>query len=267
MKTSIIPEKLKLVLVLMFVPILAFCQHIKRDSIYVANWNLENLFDTENDTLKNDEEFLPGTKKDWNVSRFDQKLNHLAQVINYMNDGCGPDILSVEEVENIMVMKKLTYILNSRDYVACHRESPDERGIDVGLFYDRNVFMADSIANLHVEIPDNRPTRDILHVILTHKKSGKKINIYVNHWPSRRGGETKSEPNRVAAAEVLKSSLDTLFRTSPKSEVIIIGDFNDNPDNESIVETLGAKGYNCNDNKKPESQYLNLSNSFFEKGE
>ncbi len=257
----------KLYCLLALLPASVFSQNAKQDSFYVANWNVENLFDTEKDSLKNDSEFLPGTVKDWNVSRFDQKLDHLTQVINYMNNGCGPDIFSVEEVENLMVMKYLSYKFTDREYIACHRDSPDERGIDVGLYYDRKVFSVDSIAAIHVKLPDNRPTRDILHVILTHKLSGEKINIYVNHWPSRRGGELKSESNRIAAAEVLKSSLDTLFSTSPDSKVIVLGDFNDNPDNNSVVGILGAKKFDCSNNNTHEPEFINLSYTKFEKGE
>jgi len=242
-------------------------QDAVRDSLYVANWNLENLFDTADDPNKNDEEFLPGSKKEWNDYRFEKKIYNLTRVINYMNGGCGPDILAVEEVENIIVLKKLTYSLKSRDYVIVYRNSPDERGIDAALIYDRSIFMIDSVAALHVELPTKYPTRDILHVVLIHKKSKNKIHVYVNHWPSRRGGEAKSEPNRIAAASVLKASLDTLSQTAPNSRVIIIGDFNDNPNNESIVKTLGTESYDCTQAGLPKENLVNLAYKKFEDGE
>jgi len=227
------------------IPCISNCQNVQRDSFYVANWNMENLYDIVADSTKNDKEFLPDSPRQWNDDKYEQKLSNLAKVINYMNNGCGPDILTVEEVENINVLKRLIYKLTDRDYIVVHRDSPDERGIDVGLLYDRSIFDIDSLAALHVELPDHNPTRDILHVVLIHKKNKEKIHVYVNHWPSRRGGEVKSNSNRVAAAEVLKRSLDTLASTSPKSNVIIIGDFNDEPNNESIEQYLGAKDFNC----------------------
>jgi len=236
--------KVSLVLIF-FIPFISNCQNVQRDSFYVANWNLENLFDMIDDSVKNDKEFLPDSPHQWNDEKYEQKLTNLAKVINYMNNGCGPDILAVEEAENINVLKRLIYKLRDRDYMVAHRDSPDARGIDVGLLYDRSIFDIDSLAAIHVELPNHNPTRDILHVVLIHKKSKEKIHVYANHWPSRRGGEQKSNINRVAAAEVLKSSLDTLESTSPKSNVIILGDFNDEPNNESVEQSLGAKDFNC----------------------
>lgn len=241
-------------------------QSAVRDSFYVANWNVENLFDTVDNPDKNDEEFLPGSKKEWNDYRYETKIHNLATVINYMNGGCGPDILGVEEVENIMVLKNLTYSMRSRDYVMVYRDSPDERGIATALIYDRSVFMIDSVAAIIVKLPNERPTRNILHVVLIHKKSNQKIHVYVNHWPSRSGGEEKSEPNRIAAAEVLKASLDTLARTNPNSEVIILGDFNDNPNDESIVKKLGAHDYDCTTNELPKEMFVDIAAKKYENG-
>ncbi|MCX6167849.1 MAG: hypothetical protein NTX65_00795 [Ignavibacteriales bacterium] len=232
-------------------------QIVKKDSFYVANWNLENLYDTEDDTLKNDEEFLPGSDKRWNNERYDHKINNITRVLNYMNHGCGPDIIAMEEVENINVVKKLIYNMRDHDYIVAHRDSPDRRGIDVALMYDRNVFKIDSLAALHVELPNGNPTRDILHVVLIHKKDKEKFHIYVNHWPSRTGGVEKSNINRLAAASVLKKSLDTLAQTSPKSKVIILGDFNDEPNNESVEKILGAEDFDCK--KQSKNAFLNLA--------
>lgn len=242
---------------IVILPIVHLSQTVKRDSFYVANWNLENLYDTVNDTLKNDEEFLPESRKQWNDARYEDKLNNLVKVINYMNNGCGPDILAMEEVENINVVKRLIYKMRDRDYIVVHRNSPDRRGIDVALLYDRNIFSINSVAALHVELPNGNPTRDILHVVLIYKKNKEKVHLYVNHWPSRIGGKEKSNINRVTAANVLKRSLDTLQQTSPGSNVIIIGDLNDEPNNESIETVLGAKDFECV--KQPKNIFLNLA--------
>lgn len=249
----------------LFISLAANGQNSKRDSFYVATWNIENLYDTSDDTLKNDEEFLPGSVKRWNDERYDHKINNITKVINFMNHGCGPDILAMEEVENINVVKRLIYKMRDRDYVVAHRDSPDRRGIDVALMYDRNIFTIDSLAALHVELPNGNPTRDILHVVLIHKKSKEKIHIYTNHWPSRRGGEQKSNINRVTAANVLKKSLDTLAQTSPNSNVIILGDLNDEPNNESVEKILGAKNFECK--RQSKNIFLNLAYKKFSNNE
>ncbi len=241
----------------LFISLTVSGQNVKKDSFYVANWNLENLYDVSDDTLKNDDEFLPGSVKRWNDERYDHKINNITKVINFMNHGCGPDILAMEEVENINVVKKLIYNMRDRDYIVAHRDSPDRRGIDVALLYDRNIFTIDSLAALHVELPDSNPTRDILHVVLIHKMSKEKIHIYVNHWPSRTGGEERSNINRVTAAEVLRKSLDTLAQTSHNSNVIILGDFNDEPNNESVEKILDAKDFECK--KQSKNIFLNLA--------
>lgn len=172
------------------------------DSLYIASWNVENLFDTIDDPNKNDSEFLPTSAKEWDFAKLDFKLHNLAQVINYMNNGKGPDILGLQEVENISVVKRLIYKLNERDYIVAHRESPDERGIDASLIYDRKVLDIISVDTLLVKLPTNYNTRHILHVTLKHKITNVSLHVFVNHWPSRRGGEVKSEPNREAAAKV-----------------------------------------------------------------
>ncbi len=246
-----------------------FGQATKKDSIYVANWNLENLFDIMKDSVKNDKDFLPGSPKRWNYERFEHKLNNLAKVINYMNDGCAPDIIAFEEVENIYVVKKLIYtIKGSRDYIVCHRDSPDEHGLDVALIYDRNIFSIDSIAALHVELPDHHPTRDILHVVLIHKTNGEKFHFYVNHWPQKYADKVRSEKNFSAAAHVLRSSLDTLNQSAPNSNVIVLGDFNVDQDNNSIVNILKANVFNCKQDVFFQNELLNLSEKEFvwEKG-
>ncbi|MFA5806679.1 MAG: hypothetical protein WC879_18765, partial [Melioribacteraceae bacterium] len=103
----------------------------------------------------------------------------------------------------------------------------------------------DSVSTLYVELPNGKPTRDILHVVLIYRKNKEKVHLYVNHWPSRRGGEQKSNINRIVAASVLKKSLAALTKTSPNSNIIIIGDFNDEPNNESVEKVLGASDFEC----------------------
>lgn len=220
----------------------SYCQQNGKESFYVVTWNVENLFDTVDDPLINDQEFLPGTAKDWNESRFETKLENITKVINYMNEGCGPDIIALQEVENINVLKSLSYNFKDRDYIMAHRDSPDERGIDVCLLYDRNVFDIVEIIPIKISLPSKSPTRDILHVKLMHKNSKTELNVFVNHWSSRRGGVKTSEPNRIETAKTLKEYLNNL---EGGAYSIILGDFNDEPSNTSIENILGAKDFPC----------------------
>lgn len=243
----------------------AWAQSKPGNSIYVAQWNVENLFDAIDDPVKNDTEFLPESDKFWTDAKLERKLINLAKVINFLNDGYGPDVIAFEEVENLGVLKKLAYKLKDRDFIAAHRESPDERGIDVGLLYDRKVFDVVSITPIKVTLPTKYATRDILHVKLIHKSTKQNFHFFVNHWPSRRGGEKKSEPNREAAATVLRKSIDSLYSKDANSIIIALGDFNDEPTNDSFTKILKAKDFEC-DSKKANT-LLNLAYKKTEAGE
>ncbi|MGK9475878.1 endonuclease/exonuclease/phosphatase family protein [Melioribacter sp. OK-6-Me] len=230
---------------------------MSEDTLYVASWNVENLFDTEDNPLKNDDEFTPEGSKQWTDERLEQKLENLERVINYMNDGCGPDILCLQEVENIWVAKRLVYRLNYRDYVIAYRDSPDERGIDVTVIYDRSIFSVLNVDTFSVKLPEGDKTRYIMLVELMHKKSKEKIYLLGNHWPSRGGGREKSEePNRLAAARTVRNVVDSLMNLNKDSNIIILGDFNDEPDNESITKIL--KAHNI-------ENYNDLINTAYEK--
>ena len=217
----------------------------KNDTLFVAFWNLENFFDTVDDPNKNDEEFLPTGDKEWTKERLDIKENHHAKVIRSMNNGEGPDLLGVCEVEHQSVLDSMiSKYLNDKNYKVAYLESPDNRGIDNGLIYDSNKFKVLSVIGDTVHLSDDWPTRLILNVNLLMNNDDTLI-VYVNHWPSRRGGEEKSEPNRVSAAETLRKSVDKDFENNPEAKIIIIGDFNDEPGNNSILYTLNANPVFC----------------------
>jgi len=245
-----------------------FCQKkINENTFYVASWNVENLFDTFDEPAKDDSEFLPESEKQWTDARFDQKLSSLAKVVNYMNDGCAPDVLGLIEVENMNVIKLLAYKLRDRDYVIAHRESPDERGIDCALMYDRKIFGIVNVDTIKVNLPTGYKTRYILHVILNHFSSQSNIHFFINHWPSRRGGEAKSEPNRWAAAIALKTAVDSLLTLKKNEQIIMMGDFNDEPNNSSISKILSAKNFECQSDVVNSHYLLNLSYEKFVSGE
>lgn len=205
----------------------------------VVSYNVENLFDTKDDPAINDEDFLPNGKLHWADDRYRQKLDHLAEAITWAGDG-PPVIVGLAEVENATVLKDLigTGPLKNGGYTIIHFDSPDERGIDVALLVRSayaNVLHAEP---LHVDLGSDR-TRDVLYVVL-QLAGGDTLRIFQNHWPSRSGGERVSAPKRMAAARVVRSKLDDLFATALKAKVLIMGDFNDYPDDASIRNGLHA---------------------------
>lgn len=211
--------------------------------IMVGFYNQENLFDTIDDPTKLDEEFLPNAKKQWNTQKYTQKLTQLSKVIASMNNGKGPDVLGLCEVENEAVVKDLvsTKSLAGFKYGVVHAESPDDRSIDNALIYKKSMFKLVSFHPYRLtmdELPEFK-TRDILMVKLMNNKK-QEIIILVNHFPSRSGGQTETEPKRIAAAKLLRHIFDSIHVASPNMSVMAIGDFNDEPMDVSMHQILGA---------------------------
>jgi len=202
----------------------------QKDSVRVLFYNVENLFDTKDDPLKNDNEFLPHSKKNWNNFKLNDKINKIAKVIAAGN---FPDVIGLCEVENDSVLFKLVQhsILYKKKYQIIHFESPDQRGIDCALLYKTKKFDVLSMKPNPVKI-DGRKTRDILSTTLVHKKDT--FVFFVNHWPSRYGGKKKSVPKRISAANQLKLLMDSVVINYPKRKVISMGDFNDEPRDSSL---------------------------------
>ncbi len=208
----------------------------------VAFYNVENLFDTINDPLIDDDEFLPNAKKVWNSIRYDDKLEKLALAISNMGGGI-PALVGLCEIENTGVLNDLIQqsTLNESNYKIVHYNSPDQRGIDVALLYSTNLMTLIKSEALPVKMPEGeRPTRDILHAQMQVKKHGL-IHVFVNHWPSRAGGEEATEPRRLASAKVLHSKVNEILGIHENAYIIIMGDFNDYPDNVSLRDALSAK--------------------------
>ncbi|GJQ32222.1 MAG: endonuclease [Ignavibacteriaceae bacterium] len=214
-------------------------------TIYIASYNVENLFDTINDPAIDDEQFLPSDSSNWNSEKYHTKLKNLAQVIDSMNGGWGPDILGLVEVENRTVIEELmARIKNGKNYGIVHFESPDGRGIDCAMIFNKQYFTLSKADTAIVTLPNNWPTRSILHATMLSPK-GIEYHFFVNHWPSRRGGQDKSEDNRIAAASRLRAEIDKLFADDPNTNIIIMGDFNDEPTDKSITEVLKAAPVIC----------------------
>jgi len=225
-----------------------FAQKKDYKPVIISFYNLENLYDTVDNTLTNDEEFLPNGPRNYTTAIYMDKLNKLATVISQIGTEINPDgpaILGVAEVENDTVLNDLVRqkLIEKRNYKIVHYDSKDIRGVDVGLLYNPKYFSVIASDKLFVSLPsgskDAYYTRDILWVKGT--LDGETVHIYVNHWPSRSGGEKRSAPGRNAAAQVCKNHIDSIAKLEPNAKVIVMGDLNDDPINESITKILGAK--------------------------
>lgn len=226
-----------------------FGQKKEYKPVIVGFYNLENLYDTVDNPIKDDEEFLPNGPRNYNTAIYTDKLNKLATVISQIGIEINPDgpaILGVAEVENDTVLKDLVSqkLIEKRNYKIVHYDSKDIRGVDVGLLYNPKYFKPEASDKLFVQLPggskDAYYTRDILWV--KGKLDGETIHVYVNHWPSRSGGEERSAPAREAAAQVCKNHIDSILKQEPNARIIVMGDLNDDPVNASVSAVLNAKG-------------------------
>jgi len=209
--------------------------------VSVGFYNLENLFDTKNNPRNLDDDFTPDGFKKWDSYKYDKKVAKLSSVISKIareDTGCAPSLLGVAEVENKKVLEDLiaTDALKDEDYDIIHYDSPDERGIDVALLYKKAHFevLESKPLTLYLTADDGQRdyTRDILYVkgIL----GGTEVHILVNHWPSRRMGANDTMDKRITAAKRNREIIDALVEKDPDVRIIVMGDFNDGPHDESI---------------------------------
>jgi hypothetical protein len=211
----------------------------------IAFYNVENLYDTLDDPLTNDIDFLPGSRIPWTSERYEVKLSRLADVIYALSQPQPFAVMGLCEIENKMVLEDLVRSPRVIPYrfQVIHRDSPDERGIDNAMIYDPDQFLPLEVRSIPVTFPfqpEDR-TRDILYVKgLSRKIKNDTLHIFINHWPSRSEGKEISEPKRIRAAETLKAFTDSLFIRNPNALIVIIGDMNDEPDDKSITEGLKA---------------------------
>jgi len=217
----------------------------------IAFYNVENLFDTINDINKNDEA-SPIMEIKFNRSEiYKKKVKNMASVIEDIGSDLvnkSPSIVGLSEVENRNVIEDLlnNKHLSNKNYDIVHYDSPDERGIDVGLIYNKDVFKVNSTKSHELIIYDNKSskrnyTRDQL--VVSGLLDNELIHIIVNHWPSRSGGEERSRAGRMAAAELNKKIIDSLQNKYKNAKIITMGDFNDDPHDDSMKKILNAKKY------------------------
>lgn len=207
-------------------------------------YNVENLFDTENDSLKMDEDFLPDGIKRWTTGRYWTKIEHIYKTVLAVGGWNPPAIIGLCEVENRSVVYDLVNRspLRKLNYQIIHEDSPDNRGIDVALLYRETDFRPVYHEAINIKFPFDEEvrTRDILYVKgILHLHDT--LHIFINHWPSRSGGQQQSEPRRVYTGTVLKQKTDSILNICPGANIIITGDFNDEPEDISITTGLNAQ--------------------------
>lgn len=217
----------------------------------IAFYNFENLFDTINNANVNDEEYTPTGTQNWTGEKYKKKLANLSRVLNEIGTSDqqkeSPVIIGGSEIENRGVLEDLIKqpLLINKDYGIVHYDSPDKRGIDVALLYQKKHFKPTSSINVPLIIYDQTDktkriyTRDQL--LVTGLLDGEEMHFIVNHWPSRSGGEQKSSPNREAAGRLNRKIIDSLYNINPNAKIITMGDLNDGPYNKSVKVELGAK--------------------------
>lgn len=212
----------------------------------VVFYNLENLFDTINDPNKNDEEYLPDGARQWTTYRYNQKLDNMSRVLFDIaaEDKNFPAVIGVSEIENKTVLEDLlaTPKLAKANYRIVHYDSPDRRGVDCAFFYRPDKFKLEGSEAHKISFP-NRPnyfTRDL--VAMWGSIESEPFYFIVSHWPSRLGGKERSQYARDFVAEKCKRICDSVRTNNPATKVVIMGDFNDDATDASIVEILGGKG-------------------------
>ncbi len=215
------------------------------NQIGIGFYNLENLFDVYDDSLTLDEEFTPSGAKNWTTEKYQDKLGKLARVIHAMEtarENVPLVLIGVCEIENRSVLEDLVRNeqINKSYYKVVHYNSNDPRGVDVGLLYRSDYFTV--LQSKSIKIPifekDGSPrlTRDILMV--KGKIGNRMLYVFVNHWPSRRGGEVLTTPYRIIAAQQNKKMADSILQLDPTAGIVIMGDLNDNPDDASLLKGL-----------------------------
>ena len=202
---------------------------IASSNLSVGFWNVENLFDLINDPDKRDEEFALNGRKNVTQEIYDLKIKNSAEVLSDLD----VDVLGLCEVENKNVLNDLNDVFEDKEYKIIHYESPDERGIDNALLYDPKKFKVISSKPIRNILGGDDKTRDILYVKGTFNRN--LIHIFVNHWPSNYGGKEKSIPKRNFTSKLLLSEIQKINEVEVEPNIILLGDFNEDPDDNNVI--------------------------------
>lgn len=223
--------------------VLSLISFSENDTHIIVSYNVENLFDTRHDSLKNDTVFLLDSYRHWTYERMKRKMGNLSRVISDIGSGEPPMLIALCEIENDWILKQWTRHspLSKFRYSYIHRESNDPRGIDVALLYDSKRFTP---LTKHFFSPSHFPTRDILYAkgTLTNQDT---IHVFVIHAPSKTN--LKNEKRRLTVMSILKHATDSIFHTNQKAKIIILGDMNETPNSTTLEQVLYARNPNATD--------------------
>ena len=221
-----------------------YAQKQDKQDFKIMCYNVENFFDCVHDSLSKDTEFLPTGLRGWNTSKYLKKQANIAKVITAIGGWEAPALVGLCEIESDKCLHDLTHYsgLKNLKYKYIHHDSPDPRGIDVALLYQPTQFKPLHDEAIRIKFPESHEikTRDILYVS-GRIPTGDTLHVFICHLPSRLEGEKESEGKRQFVASVIRIKVDSLFTTTYRPNIIIMGDFNDYPTNSSLSEVLKAK--------------------------
>jgi hypothetical protein len=257
------PFRLPFLVTVLLIGIPVYCHQTDQpEKFRLMFYNTENFFDPFDDSLNTgDDEYLPSGDRHWTWNRYQAKLNNLYKVIVSVGGWEPPAIIGLCEVENRRVVNDLIWNtpLVKFPYGILHHESPDKRGIDVAMLYRKDIFKPIASIFIPIDFPD-RPgetTRDILYA--KGLLGGDTLHLFINHWPSRSGGQNETDNKRFTVSRILKLFTDSIMRVNPEAKIVITGDFNDGPEDASIHEGLAAATVNEINSTR---QLVDLSSQF-----
>ncbi len=257
-------------ILLFLLPAILRAQKDKQEYVpaLIGFYNIENLFDTIDSPDVDDAEYLPGGPKLWNTARYQRKLERVGGVIAKLGRDVHPRglaIIGLAEVENRAVVEDLAALptLADRKYKVVHEDGPDRRGVDVALMYDPAAFQVFGHRSYRLTMPDNPEFRTRDQLLVSGVLDGDTVHVIVAHWPSRRGGEKRSMPNRAAAADLGRHIVDSLLARDANARIVYMGDLNDDPVNKSITRHLRASG---DRNEARGGTLFNTTAASFQKG-
>lgn len=251
------------VIVLIMSMFLCYATENRQQRFSIAFYNVENLYDSTDDPGRADDDFIPVSQLQWNFNRYNKKLNDLADVISTINMVGFPEIIGLCEIENKRVLTDLASHkkLKKANYQVIHFDGGDVRGIENAILYRTEKLRLISSRALPVKTKGDKAfrSRDILYA--EFQAGGEKLHVFVNHWPSRNDGNDESQFKRNEIARILCQHVNSLLDSEPNANIVLLGDFNDEPDSESLKNILGA-----NRPEDKSSKLVNLMYPEFQKG-
>ncbi|NTV01299.1 MAG: endonuclease/exonuclease/phosphatase family protein [Chlorobiaceae bacterium] len=237
-----LPRAFVVAILLLALPCREMAGRGQQKTLLLMWWNVENLFDTRDDPNTEDDEFTPAGRLHWTEKKLLLKRIRIAAVLGGVSldrrFGSYPDLIAFAESENRQVFAGTIASAGLGAYRIAYHESPDPRGIDIGLAWNPATVSFTGSRAYRVSLPDHHRTRDV--IVAGFLASGHPFSVVLNHWPSRSFDRAWSEPKRLAAAAVTRHVVDSLRTRDANAAIVVMGDFNDQPENRSLREVLGS---------------------------